>query len=190
MNDRQSTYEHLDAASANYAATRDELRRLLLELREELARIALKHRGEIIAALDAAANARQLLRDLIDANRGYFTVPRTQQLHGIKVGLKKMPGRLSYVDEERVIAEIRAHPRLRTRVAALVRSRESLVAAAIRELPANELAAIGCSITEVDDEIVCDAVHTDVDKLLASVVSDATNSDELAAATKRAGGVR
>lgn len=186
---KQEAFEAIDRAASAYAGARDELRQVLLTLREEIARVSDAHRPHVIAALDQAVNAREHLRGLIDANRAVFDNPKSQQLHGIKVGLRKQPGQLTYADEQAVIDLIRK--KLPAKAGGLIKVSESIIAAAIKALPANELAAIGCSITDVADEVIVDAVQGEIDKLLSAITSDAaTGSDDFKRAAKAAKGLK
>lgn len=186
---KQEAFEAIDRAASAYAGARDELRQVLLTLREEIARVSDAHRPHVIAALDQAVNAREHLRALVDANREVFDSPKSQQLHGIKVGLRKQPGQLTYADEQAVIDLIRK--KLPAKAGGLIKVSESIIAAAIKALPANELAAIGCSITDVADEVIVDAVQGEIDKLLSAITSDAaTGSDDFKRAAKAAKGLR
>lgn len=186
---KQEAFEAIDRAAAAYAGARDELRQALLNLREAIARVSEEHRPGIIAALDQAVNAREHLRALVDANRAVFGQPKSQQLHGIKVGLRKQPGQLTYADEQAVIDLIRK--KLPAKADGLIKVSEAIIAAAVKALPANELAAIGCSITDVADEVIVDAVQGEIDKLLTAITSEAaTGSDDFKRAAKAAKGLR
>jgi hypothetical protein len=186
---KQEAFEAIDRAASAYAGARDELRQALLTLREEIARVSDTHRPGIIAALDQAVNTREHLRGLIDAHRAVFDHPKSQQLHGIKVGLRKQPGKLTFGDEHAVIQLIRK--KLPSKADGLIQVSESIVAAAVKALPANELAAIGCSITDVADEVIVDAVQGEIDKLLSAITSDAaTGTDDFKRAAKAAKGLK
>ncbi len=119
--------------------------------------------AEVQAAKDALVAALAAAREL-------FRSPRTRALHGIKVGFRKLPGRIECADEGRAIQRIRA--RWPERVDELVRVKETLDRTAVRKLTARELAAIGVRIVEVDDEVVVRAAGDDLDKLVDALMAD------------------
>ena len=103
-----------------------------------------------------------------------FVRPRTRALEGVKVGYRKMPGRI-VCDEARAVARIRElHPE---READLVRVRESLDRAALRRLDSQTLASIGVSIAHVEDEIVIAAAGADIDRLVDAMLYEVKDDD-------------
>ena len=113
--------------------------------------------------------AKDALRTAIAESPGLFAKPRTRALEGIKVGYRKLPGRIE-CDEARAIAM--ARKKLPERAASLVRVKESLDKPALLKLDSKQLACIGVSVTAVDDEIVIKAANTDLDKLVDALLAD------------------
>ena len=121
------------------------------------------------ARVAEVSSARDELREAIKENPALFEKPRTRALEGVKVGYRKLPGRVE-CDEGRAIARIRKlYP---DREADLVRVRESLNRAAMKYLDARTLASIGVTVIQVDDQIVLAAANDDLDKLVDALLSD------------------
>ena len=114
--------------------------------------------------------ARETLRAAVEASPGLFEKPRTRAIEGIKVGFRKQPGAIVVTDEDRAIALIRK--RLADRSEVLIRTKESIDKAALRKLEVKELAAIGATLTDDEDEVVVAAASTDLDRLVDALLDD------------------
>lgn len=157
-----------------YAAARERLGETAEQIRA-LQRQALRVRlrGLRNRAAEVSA-ARDALRAAVAAHPELFVRPRTRALEGVKVGYRKMPGRI-VCDEARAVARIRKlHPE---READLVRVRESLDRAALRRLDSQTLASIGVSIADVEDEIVIAAAGADIDRLVDAMLDEVKDDD-------------
>lgn len=165
--------EEIGALVREYADARDRLSEVTDEVRD-LRRRAVRERLRSIqsrAANVAAAKAR--LEDAIDDNRALFEKPKTQSLHGVQFGLRKMPGRLEG-DPAEIVARI--DRKLPERAAELVRVKRELNKAAAMRLPARELAAIGASLVQDDDQVVIRAPATDLDKFVEALLGEADDA--------------
>ena len=151
------------------ARTNDALRAIADEVRGAQRAAVRRRKRALRARASKAAAARQALRAAIAAAPELFARPRTRTLEGIRVGYRKLPGRIA-CDEPRAIARIRE--RMPDRADELVRTRESLDRAALRRLDAVELAAIGVELVAVDDEIVLGASGDDLDRMVDALLAD------------------
>ena len=116
-----------------------------------------------------AAAAESELRAAVDASRDLFEKPRSRVLHGLKVGLRKQPGKLTWPDAAHVVKLIRRH---RPEDAdALVRVTEAPVREALKQLPARELKRLGVEITEASDAVEVRATDSDVDKWVDAMLA-------------------
>ena len=123
-----------------------------------------------------AKAAREALRAAVARSPALFDTPRTRAFDGVKVGYRKLPGRFEIADEARAIDRVRV--RMPGREDELVRVKESIARAALKNLDARELAMIGVTLIEADDEIVITDSPSDLDKLVDALLAD----DELEAA--------
>ena len=110
------------------------------------------------------------LRAAILARSDVFVRPRTIAVDGIRFGLRKQPGTISLADEARTIRRLRA--RFSDRAEALIRVKETLDRAALRKLPAGELAQLGITIAKASDEVTIVAAQGDLDRVVAALPDD------------------
>jgi hypothetical protein len=168
-----TTIEQIEQGCKTYAEARAELRSAMTALQDEVRAINEKHRPAILAAIDLAVNARLALLVQVESGAALFTKPRTRQLHSIKVGFRKLPGRVEFAEsEERTIELIRK--KLPDLEADLVQIKASVRKANAAALDAKQLAAIGCSLLDAGDEVVVAATDTDIDRLISAMASDAS----------------
>lgn len=160
----------IETTTNHYAAKRDELRAIASRCKAEMDVIRERYRTEIRAAASDAAAAHDELKRLIDEHRSLFAKPRTRLFSGIKVGLRKAPGRVKFADVARTIALIKA--KLPDLVNVLLRSKEEPVLEAVKALEPKQLAAIGASLVATGDEIVIDHASDDVDALIDALTAE------------------
>jgi uncharacterized protein YukE len=175
MSTQQEQFEAIETAAGYYADARAELREVLAKMEQEVRDVNALYRDQVMAALDQAVNARESLAALVKANPTLFESPKTKQFHGIKVGYRKQPGQLTCEDEAKSIELVRR--KMKGVAEALITVRETLNKAAVKALDATDLASIGCSIREVDDELVVVAVDSDLDKLVDVLLAGDAASD-------------
>jgi tetratricopeptide (TPR) repeat protein len=171
--------EQIESACGFYSSARDALRRALEAIRAQVNAITEAARPELLAALDEAANARTALESLVEAYPELFDRPRTRQMHGIKVGYRKLPGAVQIDDEARTIELIRK--RLPAKADALIATIEKVRKEAVAQLDAREISAIGAILIATGDEVVIRAADTDIDRLLKGLTSDESIASELLA---------
>ena len=116
------------------------------------------------------AASEEALRTAILARPDLFVSPRTITVDGIRFGLRKQPGAISLADEAQTIERLRA--RFPARAEALIRVKETLDRAALRKLPAGELAQIGVTIEKATDDVVIAAASSDLDRMVAALLDD------------------
>lgn len=98
-----------------------------------------------------ASATRGALRGHVEDHPELWEKPRTRALHGVKVGLRQLPGKLD-IDADAAIELIRkCFP---SRYRTLVKVERKLQAAAVKALKPAELARIGGRIVDLDDEVV------------------------------------
>ena len=162
--------EPLAALCAEVAAARGRLSERLDQIRarrEKYSRRLLPGLGERSAALSAALDT---VIDWIDDHRDLFVRPRTRELAGVKVGLRKLPGRYVIADEAATVRLIRE--KLPARAATLVQVRETVVREPLKTLTAAELAAVGIALEHPDDEVVVRTPKDDLEKLVDALLAE------------------
>lgn len=153
-----------------YASKRDQLREIAGKCKTEMDAIRDRYRAEIRAAASDAATAFESLSDLIDQHRYLFKKPRSRLFSGVRVGLKKRPGRIDFQDADRVIELIRS--KLPEKADALIRKKEEVARDALKLLPPAELAAIGAQLVDTGDEIVIDHPADEIDRLIEALSAE------------------
>lgn len=167
----QTPAEAIEVATKFYADARNELSAEMDRLRDRLKVVQAEHRLPLIALLDQAANARTGLQDLLQAHPALFEKPKTKQLHGIKIGFRKLPGAVEFADDEATVID-RIREQLRGKAKTLVAIKETVRKDALKDLSAAELASIGVSIVDCGEEVVIKAIDTDLDKLIKGLAAD------------------
>lgn len=180
------TLADVERACAQYEAECNGLEEMIGELNADLEAVKQKHLGAIKRRASAIARSEAEITQMIEAAPDLFTKPKTQILHGVKVGLTTSKGKLEFDDddEEAVIKRIRA--KLADRIDELIRIREQVNKDAVKRLPAIDMAKIGCRIDGAGDVVVLKRVAGDVerlvDKMIAKLVEAMVETDARAAA--------
>jgi hypothetical protein len=123
--------------------------------------VTLKRSARLVATLEAQLHAA------VEACPDKFRKPRTLILHGIKVGYTVAKGKLEFADEQAVVAAIKRH--WKSDADLLIKTTESPRKDALRELPATDLAKIGCSIVGAGEATVVKRLDGDVEVLINSL---------------------
>ena len=119
-----------------------------------------------IAAYSAARDA---MREDVEAHPELWEKPRTRALHGVKVGMRQLPGKL-VIDEAAAPGLIKRF--LPDHYKALVKVETKLVKAAVKNLKPAMLERIGGRIAELGDEVVIAVPKSAVDKLVEALLAD------------------
>ena len=162
-------YEEAAALAAEYFAAHERLRERveLVKARQRAAgRLLLPGLKRLVAEASAARDA---LRACIEADPQLWDKPRTRALHGVKLGLRALPGRLA-IDAAAAIPLIRKH--LPGQSKTLVKVSETLNLNALKALTPAQLARIGGSISDQADEVVITVPKSAVDKLVEALLDD------------------
>ena len=163
-------FEVLAGLCQAFAGARDRVSERMERIRER----RVKYTNRLIPGLRTRVaelgEARDRVREYLEEHREQFRKPRTRALAGCKVGWRKKPGRLVVADEARTIQLIRM--RMPERAKALVQVRTSLNKAALKKLPAAELASVGASIVAVDDVPVIAMPKDSLDALVDALLAD------------------
>ncbi len=124
------------------------------------------------------------LADLIKANPQLFTRPRTHVANGLKFGLQKQPGKLSWEDDAKLCARIHSlvgngkmapdEALTAEQEELLISVTEKPVAKALEKLNGKMLKRLGVTVGTDTDEVLIKSVDGDVEKVLNAVIKDAT----------------
>lgn len=121
-----------------------------------------------------AKSAKATLSFAITAHAEEFQKPRTRQLHGFKVGLRKLEGKMVFADEAKAVQLIKKH--FPDQFDVLVATSYSVVKDAAGQLPAADLKRIGGEITDSVDEVVIKSQMGDVEKIVSALIAEKAES--------------
>ena len=166
--ERPASIEDIVALARTFAAARGATEALAEDIKA-LQRKALSGRLRALRSRIAEqAASEEALRAAIRARPDLFVSPRTVTVHGIRFGLRKQPGAVTVGDEAQAIGRLRK--RFPGRAEGLIRVKETLDRAALRKLPAAELAQIGVTVANATDEVTIAAGRDDLDRFVAALL--------------------
>ena len=167
-----TTHAELVSLCAEFEAAHEQLGEVADEIREAHRKIVKQRLRQLRHRVAKVDEAREALRDALAeaVAEGLFEKPRTRAVGAVKIGLRKKPGKLAVADEARTIELIGR--KMPDRRAALVKTAETVVKAALKNLSVRECASIGVVLEEDQDELVIRMSSDDVDKLVATLLAD------------------
>lgn len=164
--------DQIEALAKEHAADRALLAERVEALNSDVDALKARRLAGIKFALGRAKDSRIRLQSAIEQSRLDFTSPRTRVFHGIKVGIAKGKGALTFASAASVVALIKKHFADKARV--LIKTEETPVKKALQRLSVTELQKIGCTVTATGDFVVLTPVDTEVDKMVAALLATVT----------------
>jgi len=148
------------------------LKEVVSSLETEISVLKKKQLPAIRKWASASAERQTALHQAIEENPGEFVKPRSRILHGIKFGIQKKKGEVTWEDEERVIFLIKKHfPEL---VEGLIRVKETAIKNALVEMAAVDLKKLGVSVENDTDEVFIKATDSEIDKIVDAILKAET----------------
>lgn len=170
-----ASMKEIETTTKLYADARAELAERVRDLNERVEAAKRESLPGIRRALERAARIEAALRESIDESRALFVRPRSLIVHGVRIGLRKAPGMISWTNLDRVVALIREHfPR---RFDVLVRTTHRPVKEALAQLPAEDLKRIAVTVSADSDEVLIRDTQSDVDKLVDALLKEAVEEE-------------
>jgi hypothetical protein len=160
----------IDKLTERHAAAYGELAAEMIALNAEMEACKKKRLAQIRKLVIAAKATKAALNDAVIANAALFEKPRTRQLHGFKIGMRKLEGRMVFSDEDKAVELVRKH--LPDLADVLIKTTESIVKDAAGTLNAADLKRIGGQITDSVDEVVIKPTAGDVEKLVDALIKE------------------
>lgn len=167
--------ETIEALARQHAVARTLLTERVKACRDEMNAIKTRKLPGIKSAVAGLQETHSALHEAIDAERGLFDKPKTRVLHGIKCGLQKAKGKLSFANAEGVIKLIKKH--FTDQAEVLINTKETLVKKALQNLPAVDLKKIGCTISDTSDEVFIASTDGEIDKLVDALLNGDAQPD-------------
>lgn len=166
----------IESLAKAYADRRALLADRLTALDRDLAAVKRTHLKELRRHVALTAETASYLHNAIDGARDLFLKPKTQILHGIKVGLRKGVGGLDWEDDEDVVAKIEKHFKDEADLYLIIKKKPS--ADALEDLDAGTLKKFGIVVKDTGEQVVVKAVETDVEKLVKLLLKGAMDEAE------------
>lgn len=164
------TLTDIDALTKKYADARAHLADLVASLKHEQEQILRNYVKGIKAQVRTAKAAEAALREAITDAPALFVKPRTQILHGIKVGFRKATGKVEFDDADQVVKLIRKH--FPEQFDVLVKTEETPVKKALGNLTVAELKKLGIEVADTGDVVEIKDAAADVDKFVAALLKE------------------
>lgn len=165
---KQKTISEFEPLCANYDQSCTELEEMIAALESDLEAVKAKHlRGlKKQAAIVAAREAE--LTSAVENSPAQFEKPRTFVIHGCKIGFTSSTGSVEFEDGDHVTKLVEKH--FPKRFDELIKTDYTPRKDALRNLPAGELAKLGCRIDGAGDLVLVKRVAGDVEKLINKLI--------------------
>ena len=173
-----TTLEDLQKRAATLSDLRDQLRDLLATMQAGIDTVKDGSLPAVRALARRIAKQHNDLAALITAHPALFEKPRSYVVDGLKFGLQKQKGALSWDDDEHLCSRIRSLSRAGVltpeQVKLLIRTKEQPVAAALEKLDANVIKRLGITVQADTDAPLIKSVDGEVEKAVNAVIREAT----------------
>lgn len=170
-----ATLIEIETKAKAYADERNSLADVVANVNEQLEAIKRKWLPVIKRRVAATSEAHSVLKAAIEASPELFVKPRTVQVHGVKVGLQKGKGKVTWDDDDKVVKLIKKH--LVESADVLINTKETPNKEAIASLAVADIKRIGCSVSDTGDEVVIKMTDGGVDKIVKALLKDATEEE-------------
>ena len=168
--------ESMRRLAADYAACRDRLAALVQAVREQVSTIERGATPEILKAARKIAALHNDLQAAITAHPECFVRPRTMVVDGLKFGLQKQKGRISWEDDGALCERIMKLTESGAIEPQQAEYRPRPVAAALEQLDAKTLKRLGGTVTLDSDAPLIKTVDSDIEKIVTQMVKQATRN--------------
>lgn len=165
-----ATMLDIEQKTKEYSAAREMVSVIVAEIEAETASIKRRYLARLKKAVQVMAERQAEVKALIEGSPALFEKPRTRVLHGIKVGLQKQKGQITWADEDQVVRLIHKH--CPDQVDILIKTTERPVKDALQQLTAAELKKIGVTVTQDGDAVVIKGTDSEIDKFVAALLKD------------------
>jgi len=162
--------DKIHQSTRDYAVVRRVLAERVARLHDEIEAVKKRLLPGIKSQAAKCHDAKAALAAQIEAQPELFAKPRTITVEGIKVGLQKQKGKVSFADAKAVVKAIRRH--YPERFEDLVEVVEKPRKAALNNLTVCESRRLGLTVTEDSDAVMTKAAGDDDDKLVAKLLEE------------------
>lgn len=153
----------IEALTKKFSDAHGALSAAVRALREAQEHIARERMPAIKKLLATAAERKATLKAAVESAPALFDRPRTVVFHGVKVGMQKGKGGITWDDEAKVVERIKRI--FLGEASALLRIEETPDKEAIAKLNAGDLRRIGCQIESAGDQVVIRPTDSEVEQI-------------------------
>lgn len=171
------TMAEIEALAKAFSSARDALSERVQVMRDEVEKARRMRIQGVKNSLARFAETHDALLAAINESKALFDKPKSRTLHGVRVGWKKNKGTIEYADEAATVAAIE-RKFSSDKAGTLVRTKKTLIAAAIEQLTGAELKAIGVTVGNDTEQPFVKPVGDDIDKLTRALLKDAAIDEE------------
>lgn len=173
-----TTLEALQKRAAALSELRDQLRDALATMQAGITIVQNDSLPGIRGLARRIAKQHADLQELINANPDLFVKPRSYVVDGLKFGLQKQKGRMTWDDDQKLcdrVARLVEDGTLTQGQAAMcVAYTVKPVAAALEQLDGKVLKRLGVTVTADTDAPLIKSVDSEVEKAVNAVIREAT----------------
>ena len=172
-----ATLNEIDRLTEKYADLRNKLGAEVGALEHELEGAKRAHLQAIKRLVQRAAEAHGELKAAIEDSAEIFLRPKTQVLHGVKVGFRKGSGGIQFEDADQVVALIEKHF-TKDECELLIITKKKPNKEALEQLDVKDLKRVACTIEDTGDVVVIKDTASEVDKIVKALLKEATEEVE------------
>lgn len=162
----------IDTDAKNFQSAHSELSDAARELRGKIESLQREFLPRLRLLADKAFNAKATLTTTIESAPNLFIKPRTQRIHGIKLGFRKSKGKIIIADLKKVIAKIREQLPA-TQAYDLIKIRETVDKNMLSDIVESDLKRIGVQVKADVDVVVIDTGDKDLERFMENLIDDA-----------------
>jgi hypothetical protein len=163
-----TSFSIIEGATRKYSDSYQHLVGIVQELNAEIDSAKRAKMTAIKAAVRTASERKAELKALIEANSDAFQKPRTLVLYGVKVGLQKGKGGITFDDAADVVARI--EKLLPDQSEALISVKKTPDKSGLASLSVQELKRLGCEVEDTGDQVVIKPTDGNVEKLVEAML--------------------
>jgi len=170
-----ATMQEIETKAKAHATARAELTHIMTLLNLEIEAVKKRRMDKLRKVMISATETGDALLELVAESKLLFTKPKSAVLHGIKLGFKKLPGKITIADEEQTIKLIRKHlPELEDLLIATV---EKPSKDGINKLEVAQLKKIGATVTSDSDVAFITDPSSEIDKIVNALLKGAEEAE-------------
>ena len=166
----------IEQLTERLAEKRGELQQLVMDTQaamEAAMRASLPALRRLVASV---ATLQDKVKEAVQAEPELFEKPRTQTFAGIRVGFRKLTGKMEIEDEELVVRLIEKH--FADQADVLIKTTKKPVKEALAQLSAAELKKLAIEVSDTGDVVMVKPVDGAAEKILKALLKGAEEQIE------------